>query len=528
MRYLCGMAVSAVRETERKYEAAEDVKLPNPTKALGLVGDAAEQELTAVYFDTADLRLLRAGVTLRRREGGTDAGWHLKLPAGGDSRDELRMPLGRAVRRPPASLLSLARVHTRDATLAPVAELTTRRRRWRLVDGSQRELAELVDDQVVARVLGEETSTVSWREIEVELAEHGDTDLLDRAEEWLLGLGAQRAASSSKLGRLLADRLAASDGAPGKTDKTGKAAKSDKAGGAPGTAGATVLDYLRAQAQALRRYDPLVRQDAPDAVHQMRVAARRMRSALQAFRRVLDREHTQSLIEELRWMAGELAGARDAEVMAERFDTMVDELPDELKLGPVKAFVDRTFARRQAESRERALAALDSDRYLALQDAIDELLADPPLTGRAERPASRELPASVRRSYRRVAKGMAQVEALPPGAERDEALHETRKAAKRLRYATEAAGAEGVGKQAKRLRKRLKAVQDLLGEHQDTVVARPVLRELAAQAHLDGGNGFSFGIMHAQESARAERAERDLPRAWDRLRKPAAAAGFIS
>jgi CHAD domain-containing protein len=113
---------------------------------------------------------------------------------------------------------------------------------------------------------------------------------------------------------------------------------------------------------------------------------------------------------------------------------------------------------------------------------------------------------------------MAQANRQPPGEDRDLALHETRKAAKRLRYATEAVQ-PALGKPAARLRKRLKAVQELLGEHQDTAVSRPVLRELAAQAHLDGGNGFTYGLMYATETARAERAENDLPPTWKRMRK---------
>ncbi|MGH3783545.1 MAG: CHAD domain-containing protein [Pseudonocardiaceae bacterium] len=93
----------------------------------------------------------------------------------------------------------------------------------------------------------------------------------------------------------------------------------------------------------------------------------------------------------------------------------------------------------------------------------------------------------------------------------------TRKAAKRLRYATESVG-PALGKPATRLKKALKSVQSLLGDHQDAGVLRPVLRELAGQAHLEGGNGFTYGLLHAAEAARAERAEHDLPAAWERMR----------
>ncbi len=499
--------VVTVRETERKYEATEAMELPDPAGFLGLdTGTGAqEQKLEAVYFDTADLRLVRAGITLRRRVGGSDPGWHLKLPVGGDSRDELRMPVGRSRRKPPATLVALTRVHARGAALVPVAQLNTRRRRWVLADPDGHALAELVEDQVSAHTMGEQTRAVSWREVEVELADHGQVGLLDRIERRLLALGAQRSRSGSKLGRLLADEVSARPAEPEL--------------GATSSAGDVVLAYLRTQVDQLRRYDPLVRRDAPDAVHQMRVAARRMRSALQAFRRVIDRDRTRELTAELKWVAGELSAARDSEVMAQRFASMVADLPDEMVLGPVAASITRSFERSQADARKVALAALDSDRYLALHDTIDALLADPPLRRAATRSARRALPKDVARAYRRMESGMRDVDSAPAGEPRDVALHETRKAAKRLRYATETAK-PALGKPAARLQRRLKMVQKLLGEHQDTVVSRPVLRELAGQAHLDGGNGFTYGLMHAAETARAEHAERELPAAWKRMRQP--------
>jgi CHAD domain-containing protein len=188
-------------------------------------------------------------------------------------------------------------------------------------------------------------------------------------------------------------------------------------------------------------------------------------------------------------------------------------------MGPVTAQVTRTLSRRRSQGQAAALAALDSDRYLALHDRIDALLDDPPLTRRAKRPAHRELPKQMRRVWRRLAKRMRTAEALEAGRERDSALHETRKAGKRLRYGGEIAE-PALGKPAKRLKRRAKAVHKLLGDHQDAVVARPVIRELAAEAYLDGGNGFTFEILHQLESNRADQAERNLPHAWTKLRKP--------
>src|SRR4051794_15087015 len=92
-----------------------------------------EFRLSATYYDTADLRLARARLTLRRRRGGSDAGWHLKLPAGPDSRDEVRVPLGRH-RQPPAALVGLARAAHRGLPLRPIVELDTVRREWTLTD----------------------------------------------------------------------------------------------------------------------------------------------------------------------------------------------------------------------------------------------------------------------------------------------------------------------------------------------------------------------------------------------------------
>jgi CHAD domain-containing protein len=147
------------------------------------------------------------------------------------------------------------------------------------------------------------------------------------------------------------------------------------------------------------------------------------------------------------------------------------------------------------------------------------LLAHAPLTERAGRPAQRELPSHVRRALRRMRRGMAAVDERPGGEQRDLAPARNPQGGKRLRYAAEAAE-PAMGKPARRLRKRLKPVQNLLGERQDSVVARPVLREFGAQAHLDGGNGFTFGLLHGTEAGRADRAEQRLPARRKRMTKP--------
>ncbi|MEU4742384.1 CYTH domain-containing protein, partial [Actinosynnema sp. NPDC023658] len=245
---------SSVHETERKYEAPGGTALPDLSDLPGVAAVAGPEELKleAVYYDTADLRLARAGLTLRRRTGGDDAGWHLKLPVGVDTREEVRLPPGRAGAHPPEQLASLVRVHTRGRKPEPVARIRTRRLRRQLADGKGRLLAEVVEDLVSAQSLSDDSVVESWREIEVELGERGDVALLDRVEARLADAGITRSWSSAKLTRLLADRLATTT--PAKSSGN--------------SAGDVVMAYVRAQADALKHQDPRVRRGEDDAVHQ--------------------------------------------------------------------------------------------------------------------------------------------------------------------------------------------------------------------------------------------------------------------
>jgi CHAD domain-containing protein len=481
--------VTATAEIERKYEAGPATVLPG---LAGLPGVAAESEpeefaLEAEYFDTDDLRLLRAGITLRRRRGGDDEGWHLKLPTGAaGTRTELGLPLGRGS-AVPAELARLVRSRTRTARLAPVARIATVRRRRLLLDEAGAALAEVVDDEVSAQSLGEVTSLQRWREVEVELAA-GGLELLDTVDDALRAAGLAPSARTAKLEQALADRLPAPAAPPRLTPH------------AP--AGQVVLAYLRAQADALAAADPLVRRDEPEAIHDMRVAARRLRATLQAFGRLLDPAATEGLRAELRWLGQVLGAVRDREVMAGHLDAAVAGLPAELVLGPVAAGVTEYLAPRRGAARRAALRALDSRRYLALLDGLAALLADPPLTAQAGRKAGAVLPGLVAKTDRRLARRYDAALALPPGPDQDVALHVARKAAKRARYAAEAA-ATAAGHQARRYAKRLSHLQDALGGHQDTVVTRFLLRGLAVHAHQAGDNAFSYGLLYEREAVAA-------------------------
>ena len=187
-----------------------------------------------------------------------------------------------------------------------MAELATTRRRWRLTDDDGQVLVEVVDDHVSAHTLGSSTSGMSWREVEVELGGHGDRGACSTG--WSGGCSrrdVRRSDARSKLARVLGDRL------PRRSRRSGWVASP--------RSGRWWWRYLREQAEAIVWGDPAVRQDAPDAVHAMRVATRRMRSALQAYGRVIDRAATRELTEELKWLAGVLGDARDLEVLHARF-----------------------------------------------------------------------------------------------------------------------------------------------------------------------------------------------------------------
>jgi CHAD domain-containing protein len=391
--------------------------------------------------------------------------------------------------------------------LKPVAKLVTRRRRWTLTDGGA-DVAELAEDRVHGVALNPVSNEVEWRELEIELVGDGSPQLLEACEAELRAIGVRRSDAPSKLSRVLGDRL---------TDRAEPAPSGKRA-----TAGAVVLAYLREQIAVLRAHDPLVRLDAPDAVHKTRVSARRIRSVLQGYRRILDRSATAELVADLRWLGAELAPARDGEVLAAHIDAAVDALPDDEVLGPVAVQVTRRFAREQADGRAQALEALNSERYLQLQERLDALVDAPPHTRRAEERATDELPRAIRKSLRRTAehRNAADAADAADAAERDTALHEMRKAAKRARYVLEAAE-PALGKDTRKLRKRVKAVQSLLGDHHDTVVARAVLRELGGQAQVEGANGFTFGVLYAEERAAARALEDRLPSTWSRVEETA-------
>jgi CHAD domain-containing protein len=506
-----------ITETERKYEAPREAALPD---LAGLPDVAAEsdpeqQTLRAQYYDTDDLRLLRHGITLRRRTGGSDAGWHLKLPLGGDSRSEIRLPPGRSSRQVPAELAALVRAFTRGAELRPVARIDTVRQRQVLLDGAGDSLAEVADDDVSAQAMGDPATPSRWHEVEVELT-RGGPRLLDAADRRLRAAGLRPAGRQAKLERALADQLSAArlSGGPPPPPANGRPGPTPRSPAAD-----VVMAYARAQVRALMSYDPLVRRDVPDSVHQMRIATRRLRSMLRSFGHVLRSDELALLGGELRWLGDVLGTARDAEVLDAHLRGTLEEMPPELVMGPAAARVRVHFAPVEAQARSAVLEALDSERYLALLDGLDRLLADPPLAAEAGRPAAEVLLPEVRRARRRLRRRMRRARRTPTGPDRDAALHEARKAAKHARYSAEAVS-QAFGKPARRFAKRVQKVQSALGDHHDGVVARAAIRELGVEAHLAGENAFTFGVLYEQDACRAPHLEAQARQAWKQASRP--------
>jgi CHAD domain-containing protein len=528
-------------ETEQEYECDDGTALP-PLQGLpgvAAVSEPAAETLVAEYFDIDDLRLLLVGITLRRQEGGAGEGWHLKLPydatgtAGpaGETPScrEIHMSLARGdrdrpSRRPagsdaspadgesvPGELARLVRVHARGGRLRPVARIETHRRRTTLRNARGESLAEFAVDEVAAQTLGGATTVLHWTEVEAGLT--GASPRLARAvSDQLSRSGLRPGEHSAKLERVLAvSPLARAEGRRG----AGRRTRAGRRLSSRSPAGEVILAYLDAQAARLLALDPAVRLDEADAIHQMRVTARRLRAVLQEFPMVLPPVATQHLRDELRWLGTILGTARDIEVLEGDFRAMLADTPTELVLGPVQARVTAHFAPREAAARTAVLDALDSPRYFALLDELDRLLADAPQAAAATAPAGEILPHAVGQAYRRTRRRMRRAWRVPSGPARDTGLHQARIAAKRARYAAEAAQ-PAVGKKARSFARRMKAVQSVLGDHHDAVTAGTTAREIGINAHLAGENAFTFGLLNDHADRKAQKSLRQARKTWKR------------
>jgi CHAD domain-containing protein/adenylate cyclase class IV len=456
-------------EHERKLDAPEGFELPD------LGGSPLEARVfTSVYYDTADGSLTRAGITLRRRTERGGSVWQLKLPTA-DARLELEQAGGPAAM--PDELAAVLVAHLRHGPVAPVAELRTRRHGSLVARNGT--TAEVTIDEVA--VMDSHRVTGEFVEIEVELRS-GDPKRLDEIAGELAVVGARPTNGEPKLFRAL-----------------GIASAREKRPHDPFEA---LRAQLRRQLREILAHDPGTRLGTdPESLHDMRVAVRRSRALLRAGKALVAGD-VEALAAELGWLGEALGKVRDLDVLRDRLHAETGALaaPDRTAANHMLRALDRERTR----ERRALLKALAGDRYFALLDGFDETLTALQPSG-----ADVSLDGLAARQLRKLAKAVSALDADPA----DAALHEVRKLGKRTRYAYELAGRDRVVRRAKEL-------QDVLGEHQDAVVAEERLRALAASAPAPGA--LAAGLLIAGERQRRDEARLAWPEAWKRLRRAAA------
>ena len=487
-------------EIETKLEIDPTAKLPSLTKrrrlaAVGIAGaaDPKSYRLDATYYDTSGLDLLRSKMTLRRRTGGPDAGWHLKLPAAQGARTEVGLPLSAGDQGSvPAELAGLVRGAARGRELVPVARLVNDRTVRHLQDAAGATMIEVADDHVTATpLLDGAVKPSQWRELEAEII-GGTRDQLVATVDVLISAGASKASSASKLARAL------SFGPP--------AVPRSK------SAGTAVLAALGRQRDLLITADRGLRDGAEGALHDARSAARRIRAMLTVYSPLLESEAAPALRSALQTFGSTLSNARDVEVAQRRLVAQLMEEPDEYaRVARVR--LEDGCGRRLSAARTTARVFIDSVEYLQMLRDLDDFIARPPLSRRGHGVATSELPSLIRASWLRL-REQADAALTDPG--NVEAVHVVRKSATTVRYATEAAiGA--LGSDAVVFASALEEIQETLGEFQDAGYAAELLAALALEDDTDGVAGFIFGRLHAFEQAMAHGAFDEFSDVWDRV-----------
>ena len=493
------VAKDAPRERELKFTPGPSFRLP-AFDDDELVADPPDDiKLQAAYFDTADLRLARAGASLRFRNA---EGWTVKLPVSSDGalvRGEIHLggepgDPPDAARRPRAGAgpRRAARAGRAPQHRAPTASSCA------IADGEQ--LAEVVDDEV--SVLDGGRLAARFRELEVELTDAAPVDLVEWVADRLRAAGAGEPEQLPKIVRALGPRALDPPDvvAPPKLDVALDPARSRSA---PRSLNST---------KRLLTNDPGVRLgDDPEAVHQARVATRRLRSDLRTFRPVVDPEWDASLREELKWLGGLLGAVRDNDVLLDRLEGRVADLhPSDRHAG--KRLLD-VLREHRVRARAELLEAMRSPRYARLLDRLVAAARTIPSSGD---PAELDLELGdlVRKPWKKLRKAVKDLDEDPP----DEELHAVRIRAKWCRYAAEAV-APAVGTPAKRFAAAVEQVQDVLGEHQDAVVAGQWLRTHAADSGGRVECAFVAGELAAREDVAADASRAEWPAAWKQAKR---------
>jgi CHAD domain-containing protein len=495
------------RETEFKFRVASDFLLPEFTSLGFRVNAQPPVTLDADYYDTERTTLLRWGVTLRRRSGGSDDGWHAKVPvlgADASTRDEIRVSaMGDTV---PTELVQILTPLLRGQDVVLRAHVETQRTSYLISSSADEALIELVDDYVDVSGAGTRSA---FRELELELVAESP---------------AARAAVT-----LIGDHLTELGATPSSVSKAASAlgdlGPPDVPEFAPVGPEGLAVDALRSvlarHVRHLMMSDVAVRRDLPDSVHQMRVAARRLRSTFSTYRSLLDKDSVAPVREDLSWLARELGAVRDAEVIHALLVDLGSELGEVEDREAALDTVDRWHERRMPAARASVMAALRTDRHDQLLEDLIAFVTEPPVTDEAFRPVEDVLLPRVRRTWRRLAH---RVDALDSSAP-DEQWHEVRILAKKARYAAEGLGPV-MGKHMMTCASALAKVTDLLGTHQDAHVARTVLRTLATGSETSPREAFALGMMSQHEAERQQDFRKEFRHMWPDVVQAAHKAGL--
>jgi inorganic triphosphatase YgiF len=481
-------------ELELKFTAPPGVAADALALQAGMdnIAELPALVLSATYYDTDDLRLARAGVTLRYRTGDDNSpGWTVKLPADtAELRDEVHISGPNS--RVPDEARRLVTIFTRGAELQKVAKLRTRRRRWSLRQPDGRELAELVDDNV--SVLFGRKVTQRFRELELE-ARTADRAGLGPIEAALSEMGFAHSPQIPKAVRALGPRA----GLP-----------SDVPEPRPVSPRSPVADAVAAGiASAVRRLmlnDPYARMHEAEGIHQMRVSARRLRGYLRTFSPLVEPDWAHTIVGELRWLARALGAVRDIDVQLGLLRSAKDLEAD---MAPMLDVLQL----RQLEARHILDEALGSERYLALVERLMQAAQAPALTAAASESCRSALPSLVRETWSPLADAVDELHE----AGTDESYHEVRIHAKRARYAAEAA-APCLGRRASndalRFAHHAEEVQSVLGQRQDAVVMRQALLDEAARRRDDVQFNLAAGRLAGRQDQAIAACDERFPEVW--------------
>lgn len=459
-------------------------------------GPGATRILDACYYDAPDLRLLRAGVTLRyRRQDGADTGtWTLKVPlgTGGPSLERFELEIRGAPGTVPAEPVRVVAGLLRRVEPVRVARLQTRRLVVVLHDGGGRVLGEVCDDEV--SVMEDELVAARFRELEVESAPGAPEAFAPAVVARLREAGADEPDPTPKLARALGPR------ALGQPDPVvppvGRRADS----------GTVVRAALAASVQRLLAHDPIVRFEAgPVGVHQARVSTRRLRSDLRTFADLVDTLWAESLRTELAWLADLLGGVRDLDVLGERLGNAVNGLDTSLQ--PDGWRLLRHIARQRRQRYDDLNVAMETDRYFDLLDRLVAAAEHPQLTALAAKPAAQAIVSLASAPFHRLAKAANHL----GRSASDEELHRARIRAKRARYAIEAVARYLPA--AGRLSEAVAELQGVLGDQHDAVVAEGWLRDVV-ELSVTRRQAFVAGLLASAERVEAQRLAGEWPSAW--------------